>query len=132
MNTKMSNRKKFIGEAVNRIDGLLKVTGAAQYATDFPVKTVAYGFLVKSTIAAGKIIDIDARAAEKSAGVIAVITHKNAPKLASSNFRGGGVLQNDKVEYFGQNIAVVVAETFEQARVAANLIKVNYEKAEAK
>jgi xanthine dehydrogenase YagR molybdenum-binding subunit len=130
---KMSERRKNIGQAISRIDGLLKVSGAAQYATDFSVNAVAHGYLVKSTVAAGRIIAIDASAAEKSAGVLAIITHKNAPKLKSSNaLRGGGVLQTDRVEYFGQNIAVVVAETFEQARLAARLIKVDYEKAQAK
>ncbi|HEY0658245.1 MAG TPA: xanthine dehydrogenase family protein molybdopterin-binding subunit, partial [Pyrinomonadaceae bacterium] len=129
----MSNKKNVIGEAVNRIDGLLKVTGTAQYTTDFSIKTVASGYLIKSTIAAGRIVDIETAAAEKSPGVVAVITHKNAPKLkSSSNIRGGGILQTDKVEYHGQNIGVIVAETFEQARLAARLIKVNYEKSEAK
>ncbi len=129
----MSEQGKNIGQAVDRIDGLLKVTGAAQYTTDFPVTNISYGYLIKSTIAAGRIVDIDASAAEKSAGVIAVITHKNAPKLKPNNsLRGGGTLQSDKVEFFGQNIGVIVAETFEQARHAARLIKVNYERTEPK
>lgn len=129
----MSNRIKTIGEAVNRIDGLLKVTGAAQYATDFSVANSAHGFLVKSEIAAGKILDIDTSAAEKSPGVIAVITHKNAPKInAVRAVRGGAILQNADVNYFGQNIGIVVAETFEQARQAARLVKVKYEKATPK
>lgn len=128
----MKDRIKAIGQAANRIDGVLKVTGAASYATDFPVKNAAVGFLVKSTIAAGKIVEIDTSAAEKSPGVLAVVTHKNAPKLASANLRGGAILQNDRVDFFGQNIGVVVAETFEQARYAAGLIKVKYEETNAK
>jgi len=129
----MSEQGKNIGQAIDRIDGLLKVTGTAQYTTDFPVKTAAYGYLFKSAIAAGRIVSIETGAAEKSAGVIAVITHQNAPKLKASNsLRGGGVLQNDKVEFHGQNIGVIVAETYEQARFAARLIKVSYEKSEAK
>jgi len=129
----MSEQGKNIGQAIDRIDGLLKVTGTAQYTTDFPIKAAASGYLIKSTIAAGRIVDIDTIAAEKSAGVIAVITHQNAPKLKASNsLRGGGVLQNDKVEFHGQNIGVIVAETYEQARFAARLIKVSYEKSEAK
>jgi xanthine dehydrogenase YagR molybdenum-binding subunit len=124
---------KVIGEAVSRIDGLLKVTGTANYSVDFPVKNAAYGFLLKSTIAAGTISDIDTSAAEKSPGVIAVITYKNAPKLAESgNLRGGGILQDPKVEFFGQHIGVVVADTYEQARFAARLVKVSYQKAAAK
>ena len=81
----MSERKKIIGEAINRIDGFLKVTGKANYAMDFQVENPAFGFLFKSEIAAGKVLDIDTSAAEKADGVIAVITHKNAPKLASTS-----------------------------------------------
>ncbi len=128
----MSERRKNVGQAVNRIDGILKVTGTANYATDYAVKNVAYAFIVKSTIAAGRILDVDASAAEKSAGVLAVITHKNAPKLANANLRGGGILQGEKIEFYGQHIGVIVAETYEQARFAARLIKVEYEKTEAK
>lgn len=129
----MEARKKFVGEAINRIDGLLKVTGAAEYATDYKVKNTAYAVIFKSEIAAGKIVEIDAGAAEKANGVLAVITHKNAPKLnEKGGIRGGGLLQNTEVEYFGQNIGVVVAETYEQARAAARLVKVVYEKTNAK
>lgn len=118
---------------MSRIDGLLKVTGAAEYATDFKIKNPAHAFILKSTIAAGKILDIDQSEAEKSAGVLAVITHRNATKLnPNGGIRGGGLLQNGQVEYFGQNIGVIVAETFEQARYAARLIRVTYEKTEAK
>ncbi len=129
----MSERKTVVGEAVSRIDGLLKVTGAANYATDFAVTNAAYAYIFKSETAAGKIVEIDTSAAEKAAGVIAVITHKNAPKLnLPRGFRGGGILQDASVEYFGEHIGVVVAETFEQARYAAQLIKIQYEKTAAK
>ena len=128
--TKSKNTTKVIGEAINRIDGVLKVTGAANYSTDFPVKNVAHGFIVKSTIAAGSITDIDTTAAEKSPGVIAVITHKNAIKITpyDSMRAGTAVLQDSKVNYYGQHIGVVVAETYEQARFAAGLIKVTFQK----
>jgi xanthine dehydrogenase YagR molybdenum-binding subunit len=123
---------KVIGEAINRIDGLLKVTGTANYSVDFPVKNPAYGFLVKSTTAAAAISDIDASAAEKSPGVITVITYKNALKLKESgNLKGGVILQEPKVDFYGQNVAVVVAETYEQARYAARLVKVSYQKSDA-
>jgi xanthine dehydrogenase YagR molybdenum-binding subunit len=129
----MSKRIKNVGQAMSRIDGLLKVTGAAEYATDYKIKNPAHAFIFKSTIAAGRIIGIDQSEAEKSAGVLAVITHKNAAKInPNGGIRGGGLLQDAKVEYFGQNIGVIVAETFEQARFAARLIKVSYEKTEAK
>ena len=129
----MTTRTKIIGEGISRIDGILKVTGAANYATDYPVKNLVYAVIVKSTIAAGKIIDIDSREAEKSPGFIAIITHKNAPKLTpTESLRAGGILQNDKVEFYGQNIGVVIAETYEQARLAARLVKVNYQQSDAK
>ena len=124
-----SSKNKAIGEAVNRIDGILKVTGAANYATDWPVKNIAHAFIVKTTTAAGTITNIDTSAAEKASGVIAVISHKNAPKLTGSgNASGGSIFQDNKVEFFGQHMAVVVAESYEQARSAGELIKVTYEK----
>jgi xanthine dehydrogenase YagR molybdenum-binding subunit len=125
----MEKRKKFVGEAVNRIDGLLKVTGTAKYATDYTeIKQPAYAVIFKSTIAAGRVTGIETAEAEKSPGVLAVITHRNAPKLnPAGGIRGGGLLQNQNVEYHGENIGVVIAETFEQARLATRLIKVSYE-----
>lgn len=129
----MTSTKKFIGEGFDRIDGLLKVTGAARYSTDYPVKDLVHGVLLKSEIASGKIVDIDTTAAEKSPGVLSVITHKNCPKLNErGGVRGGAMLQNPNIDHHGQTIGVVVAETFEQARAASRLIRVSYEKAEAK
>jgi xanthine dehydrogenase YagR molybdenum-binding subunit len=129
----MSERKTVVGEAISRIDGILKVTGTANYATDFAVSNPAYAFIFKSETAAGKIVDIDTSAAEKAPGVIAVITHENAPKLnVTRGMRGGGMLQDANIEYFGEHIGMVVAETFEEARFAARLIKTQYEKTAAK
>ncbi|CAN5445245.1 xanthine dehydrogenase family protein molybdopterin-binding subunit [soil metagenome] len=130
-----SGENKLIGSGVNRIDGILKVTGTANYATDWPVKNIAYGYLFKSTVAAATITDIDTVSAEKSPGVIAVITYKNAPKVkvgATGGLAGTNVLQVPKVEHYGQHIGIVVAETYEQARAAARLVKATYDKAEAK
>src|SRR5436853_5322440 len=107
-----SGEHKFIGEGTSRIDGILKVTGTANYATDWPIKNLAHGYMIKSTIAAGTITDIDTAAAEKSAGVIAVITHKNAPKVTAYDpMRGIGILLDNKINLYGQHIGVVVAET---------------------
>lgn len=129
----MKKETDVIGEAISRIDGLLKVTGTANYAMDFPVNNPAHGFLFKSEIAAGKIVSIDTKAAEKADGVIAVITHENALKVTlSRSLRGGAILQDADIEYWGENIGVVVAETFEQARFAARLIKIEYQKSAAK
>ncbi len=125
----MSDQVKTVGHAINRIDGLLKVTGSAEYATDYKIKNIAYAILFKSTIAAGKITELDSSEAEKAAGVLAVITHKNAPKLnVNGGLRGGALLQGPAIEFYGQHIGVVVAETFEQARHASRLIKVSYDK----
>lgn len=128
-----------IGKPINRIDGLLKVTGTSKYAAEFNQKNMAYGFPVTSTIANGFITNIDTSAAQKSGGVLSVLTYKNAQKLKSVVYEdltkvGGGLserivpLQNKKVEYFGQLIGIVVAETYEQARSAAAMVKVFYTK----
>jgi xanthine dehydrogenase YagR molybdenum-binding subunit len=124
---------KITGTPVNRIDGLLKVTGKATYATDYPVENIAYGYLVKSTIAAGKITSFDLTSAEKQAGVLSIITHLNIQKLnEKGGIRGGALLQSPTIEFYGQHIALVIAETFEQARAASRLIKVSYEEAKGK
>jgi xanthine dehydrogenase YagR molybdenum-binding subunit len=122
---------KNVGQPLSRIDGLLKVTGTATYATDYILKNAAYAVIFKSTIAAGKISEIDTKIAEKSPGVLAVVTHKNAPKLnVGGGIRGGALLQSPNIEFYGQHIGFVVAETFEQARYATTLINVTYDKAE--
>ncbi|MBE7173235.1 MAG: xanthine dehydrogenase family protein molybdopterin-binding subunit [Williamsia sp.] len=129
----MSQQIKTVGEGINRVDGILKVTGAATYATDYPVKNLAYAVLFKSTIAAGEITGMDTGEAEKAPGVLAVITHKNAPKLnVNGGLRGGALLQGPAVQFYGQHIGMVVAETFEQARYASRLVKVSYKEGSAK
>jgi xanthine dehydrogenase YagR molybdenum-binding subunit len=129
----MENKKNVTGTAVDRIDGILKVTGKAAYSTDHPVKNVAHAIIIKSTVAAGTITEINTTEAEKAAGVIKIITHKNAPPLnEKGGIRGGALLQDANILFHGQHIGVVVAETFEQARSAARLIKVQYSKGEAK
>lgn len=118
-----------LGQPVNRVDGILKVTGAAPYAMDYPVDNVAYAVLFKSTIAAGTITHIDTSEAEKTAGLIKIITHTNAPKLnVKGGLRGGALLQSDEIKFYGQHIGIVIAESFEQARHAAQLVKVEYSK----
>ena len=72
----------FIGQPVSRVDGGQKVTGGATYAAEFDVPGQAYGAIVRSTIANGRIASIDSAAAERAPGVIAVLTHRNAPRLA--------------------------------------------------
>lgn len=130
----MQEKYKAIGAPMNRIEGHLKVTGKATYAAEFSVDNLVYGFPVQSTIAAGNIISIDTSNAEKSVGVLKVITHQNALKLASRppvtsknrQTRSNPVLQNTSIHCYGQYIGLIVAETYEQARYAARLVKVSY------
>ncbi len=126
---KTGDTNKILGQPLNRVDGHLKVTGGARYSAEFPVAKLAYGVTIQSTIAKGKIAQIETRAAEQVPGVVAVITHLNAPK--ASGDQGGGrklqLLQDNIVLYSGQHIGVVVADTFEQAMQAASLVQVRYE-----
>jgi xanthine dehydrogenase YagR molybdenum-binding subunit len=116
-----------IGAPLDRIDGPKKVTGAATYAYEHPVEGVTYAFPVQSTIAKGRIVSIDASAALALPGVVSVVSHENAPRLASLADAELAVLQSDAVAYHGQFVAAVVAETSEIARQAAGLIIVHYE-----
>ncbi len=132
--------KNNLGAPENRIEGFLKVTGKAKYAAEFNIPNVLYGFPVRSTIAAGTMTDIDTAEAEKAEGVVKVFTHKNAmkfsevPDLASANkmTMPKSVLNTTEIKSYGQYIGFVVAETFEQARYAANLVKAIYEKTDSK
>ncbi len=113
---------------MSRVDGVAKVTGKAKYAAEFKVPNLAYGFIVNGSIAKGTIKSIDTREAEAAGGVIRVFTHQNAPKLGKQpeedkSFRA---LQSDRIFFNAQPVALVVAETYEQARHAARLVKVTY------
>ncbi len=116
----------YIGKEMSRVDGFDKVTGRAKYSAEFQVKNVAHGFLVQSEIAKGSIKSIDTSAAEKATGVLKVFTHLNSLKVEdrpNSMFRA---LQSAEIKFNDQPIALVVAETFEQARHAARLVKAEY------
>jgi xanthine dehydrogenase YagR molybdenum-binding subunit len=115
------------GAPLNRLDGVQKVTGAATYAYEYPVEGVTYVFPVQSTIARGRISSIDASAARALPGVIAVLSHENAPRIAPLDDQDLAVFQSDAVAYRGQFVAAVVAETLEIARQAAELVVVRYE-----
>ena len=129
----MQKNEKLLGKGISRIDGLLKITGKANYATDYPIENICYAVLFKSTIAAGRIAHIDITEAEKSPGVLAVITHKNMPSLnEKGGLRGGALLQSDEIRFYGQHIGMVIAETFEQATFAARLPKVSYQEQSGK
>ncbi len=130
-----------IGRAMPRVDGHAKVTGQATYAAEWRVPGLAHGAVVDSTIARGAIRSIDAAEALAAPGVIALVTHENAPRLGPYPKTGSGFpltgegglgevrqpLQEATIHYGGQSIAVVVAETSEQARHAATLVKVCYD-----
>jgi xanthine dehydrogenase YagR molybdenum-binding subunit len=116
---------KYIGKEMSRVDGVAKVTGKAKYAAEFQVNNAAYGFIVTSTIAKGAIKSIDTSEAERQAGVIKIYTHLNAPKSQNKS-KDFVALQSEKIVFNAQPIALVVAETFEQARFAARLVKATY------
>lgn len=125
-----------VGTAVTRVDGRLKVTGAAAYAVDHPIENMAYGVGIPSTIANGRITRIDSTAAEKMPGVIAVLYHGNTEPIyrSASGFEPDShpgesrpPFHDDKVYYYGQYVALVVADTFEQAMDAAAHVKVEYQ-----
>src|SRR5438874_2190629 len=107
-----------IGDPINRLDGRLKVTGAARYSAEMPMEHVAYGAIVASTIARGRVTAFDTAAASALPGVLAVLTADNAPQLpqagrAAVNPPAGRVLsllQSREVAYNGEPIALVVAE----------------------
>ena len=121
-----------VGDPMDRVDGRLKVTGGARYAAEFPVPNVVHAAIVTSTVPTGRITAIDTAAAERAPGVIRVITPRNAPKLAMKK-QGGlvtsalSLMQDDRVHYNGQPVALVVADTFERATDAASLVRVRYE-----
>lgn len=127
-----------IGPARNRVDGRLKVTGAAKYSVEFEVPNLAHSWPVEANIAKGKITAIDTKAAESALGVLKVLTHLNAPKPKEAKAKeesnsGHGIrneernpLSDDQVYYAGQYVGLVVAETIEQAQHAASLVRVSY------
>src|SRR5213594_1102662 len=125
-----------IGQPVTRIDGRLKVTGGAAYAVEHPLRNVAHGVGVASTIGKGRIVRTDSTEAEKMPGVLAVLYHGNSAPL----YRPAGALEeqsrpgesrppfeDENVYYYGQFVALVIAETFEQAQDAAAHVHVEYD-----
>ncbi|MGF6542889.1 xanthine dehydrogenase family protein molybdopterin-binding subunit [Paraburkholderia youngii] len=124
-----------IGQPLDRVDGLLKVTGDARYAAEFPGARLAHGVLVTSTIPAGTISSIDASRAEAGPGVLLVMTYQNAPRLPNggkSAFsppagRYLSLLQDNQVHYSNEPVAVVVADTLEHATDAARQLRIVYQ-----
>ncbi|MEH2531541.1 xanthine dehydrogenase YagR molybdenum-binding subunit [Bradyrhizobium sp. AZCC 1588] len=130
----------YIGSATSRVDGRAKVTGEAKYAGDFNVAGLVHGYVVESTIPKGRIVRIDTSGALEVDGVIDVLTHRNRPQMPDKDDaykdevapeKGSPYrpLYDDMIHFSGQPLALVLAEDWETARVAASLIKVEYQKA---
>ncbi|WP_337052294.1 aldehyde oxidoreductase molybdenum-binding subunit PaoC [Pseudoxanthomonas sp. USHLN014] len=119
---------KVVGRAQDRIDGPLKTTGTAPYAYEHHdvAPGQVYGYPVCATIAKGRIRSIDTEAAKAAPGVLGIVTAANAGKLGKGKMNTAHLLGGPEIQHYHQAVALVVAETFEQARAAAHLIKVDY------
>jgi xanthine dehydrogenase YagR molybdenum-binding subunit len=124
-----------IGSDLPRIDGPLKTTGVAQYAADYHFPGMVHAVAVSSTVAAGRILSMDTSSAEKMPGVVRILNHDNIGSLFRMAPGGHGgrtsesrpPLEDTEIRYWGQYVALVLAETYEQALSAAAAVKVNYE-----
>ncbi|MDB4890285.1 MAG: aldehyde oxidase and xanthine dehydrogenase molybdopterin binding protein, partial [Gemmatimonadetes bacterium] len=127
----MTMRNESVGEPMDRIDGRLKVTGAAKYSAEMPAANMSYAVIVQSTVANGRITKLDTRNARAVPGVIEILTHENAPKLPEQKANPPAsrvltLLQDAQVRYNGQPIAVVIADTLEHATEAAHRVNATY------
>ncbi|WP_101925425.1 aldehyde oxidoreductase molybdenum-binding subunit PaoC [Luteimonas rhizosphaerae] len=122
------DRMRVVGQPLDRIDGPHKVTGTATYAYEWHDATerAAYGHVIGAGIAKGRIAAIDTSAAERAPGVLAVVTAQNAGELGKGRMNTAKLLGGPEIQHYHQAIALVVAETFEQARAAAGLVRVDY------
>lgn len=123
-----ADRMLVIGKPHPRIEGPLKTTGTATYSYEHhdAAPDIAHGYILGAAIAKGRIQAMDAAAAEAAPGVLAVVTAANAGPLTNQGFFKAKVLGGPEIQHYHQAIALVVAETFEQARAAAGLIRVRY------
>jgi len=119
---------KVVGKPLNRIDGPLKTTGHAPYAYERhdAIANPAYGYVVTAGIAKGRVSGMELDAARRSPGVLAIVTAENAGPLQKSERNAAALLGGPEISHYHQALALVVAETFEQARAAAGLVKVRY------
>jgi len=120
---------KVVGQLADRLEGKLKTTGMATYAYEWhvPVRNAAYGEIVGAAIGKGRIRSMDLRAARAAPGVLTIVTAESAGKLDKGERNTAKLLGGPEVDHYHQAIALVVAETFEQARAAAALVRVDYE-----
>ena len=128
-----------IGRSTPRVDGPLKVSGRAQYTSDFNLAGQLYAVPVEATIANGRVVKLDTAAAEKMPGVRAILHRGNIGRIFRSTLGPGftGItderrppFEDDVVRYYGQYVALAVADTFENAKAAADAVPVSYEKRE--
>ncbi|NKF24774.1 aldehyde oxidoreductase molybdenum-binding subunit PaoC [Solimonas marina] len=119
---------KVVGRSTERIDGPLKTTGRAAYAYERHdvAPDAAYGYVLGAAIAKGRIEAMDLSVAQAAPGVLAIVTARNAGKLGKGRMNTAKLLGGPEIEHYHQAVAVVVAESFEQARAAAHLIRVRY------
>jgi len=130
------NKHGLIGTPVSRLDGPLKVRGAARFAAEVPLENMVYAALVYGTIPSGRIATLDTKAAEAAPGVVLVMTHRNAPRLNKPAMFGSSptaaaasdlpIMQDERIHWNGQPIAIVLAETQEHADHAASLVLATY------
>src|SRR6201985_2721034 len=122
---------KVIGHPTNRVDGPLKTTGRATYAYEWHdvFSAPAHGYVVGAGIAKGRITGMDVSRANAASGVIAIVTAQNAGNLGKGKYNTAKLLGGPEIDHYHQAVALVVAETFEQARSAAELISIDYEEA---
>ncbi|MCR5878368.1 aldehyde oxidoreductase molybdenum-binding subunit PaoC [Phenylobacterium sp. J367] len=122
---------KVVGQPADRIEGPLKATGTAPYAYERhdAAPNAAYGYVVVSTIARGRIRSLDASRARRAPGVLAVITAETAGPLDKGQYNTVRLLGGPEIQHYHQALGVVVAETWEQARAAAALVQVQYQEA---
>jgi xanthine dehydrogenase YagR molybdenum-binding subunit len=125
------DKLKIVGRPTDRIDGPLKTTGTAPYAYEQnkAIPNAVYGYVVGAGIAKGRIVSMDLNAAKRAPGVIAIVTKDSAGKLGKGKFNTATLLGGPEIEHYHQAVALVVAETFEQARAAAGLVRIEYAKA---
>lgn len=131
------HKNGLIGTSVSRLDGPPKVRGVARFAAEVPLENMVYAALVYGTIPSGRIATLDTKAAEAAPGVVLVMTYRNAPRLNNPALFGSTptaaaasdlpIMQDDRLHWNGQPIAVVLAESQEQADYATSLIVATYE-----
>lgn len=143
MRDPLIDHKGFLGRPLDRVDGQVKVKGAAPFTAEFQIPDLVHAVLVYSTIAKGKVSKIDTERAKRAGGVLEIFTHKNMPDLVApplvdmTDLKKGmaasdlPILQDSSVHWDGQPIAVVVAQTLEQAEHAASLVEVEYKTGDA-